>query len=94
MGIESINLNGVGLAIVMLSVLGAYFWLPKLAEPTAFTKGYDYALAELRKGTKTPFDLEAEAMGFDDRNDFDVGIDAAVHDMVRAGYVKDNRMYA
>ncbi len=91
--LTQVNFNGVDLVVVVVIVLAATFILPRFFKSSSFEDGYNYAKEELRKGIKSPYELEAEALGFDDRTDFDVGIDAAVDDAIRAGRVKDNRLY-
>ena len=88
-----IHFDGVGLAVVMLGFLALVKFGPQLYKPSLFTRGYDYAVAELRTGRKTPYDLEFEIMGGGDRNDFDHGIEAAIEDLVRTHHIKDNRMH-
>lgn len=88
-----VEFNGTSLVITLTVIMLAMFFLPRFFKSSTYEAGYNYAKEELRTGHKTPYDLEAEAMGFDDRTEFDIGIDAAVDDAVRAGQVKDNRLY-
>jgi len=89
-----IAFNGIGLVTVVCIILLLVFVLPRfIARSSAFEAGYNYAMTELRAGRKSPYDLEAETLGFGDRTEFDKGIDAAIDDVVRGGRIKDNRLY-
>lgn len=56
-----------------------------------FNSGFDYAAGALLRGEKSPFDLDVETWILD-RDEFDLGIDAAIDAAVRHGVVIDNRI--
>ena len=56
-----------------------------------YDKGFDYALSAIVRGGKTPLVLDAEQYEID-RNQFDVGMDAAIDYAIQHELVKDDRV--